>query len=108
MGRLSLGEGKSVLLPFFGQCCKTHPYEKMPIQASFRRNVLRVLLFFVDHDDLLAILIAAMLAYAVRQLHLVALFALDDRGKFQLPVRATGTAAGLGYFSFGQSHNYTS
>ena len=68
---------------------------------------LRVL-FFVNSDDLLAIVVTAILADAMGQLHLVALGAFHDSRKLQLPVGTTATATSLGYFSFGQSHNYTS
>lgn len=66
------------------------------------------ILFFVNSDDLLAIVVTAIFADAMGQLHLVALGAFHDGRKLQLPVGTTATATGLGYFSFGQSHNYTS
>lgn len=83
----------------------------MPLQDSGNSIAvdehLRVL-FFVNSDDLLAIVITAILADAMGQLHLVALGAFHDSRKLQLPVGTTATATSLGYFSFGQSHNYTS
>ena len=55
-------------------------------------------------DDLLAIVVTAVLADTVGELHLLAARALDDTGRGQLPVRATHTAAGLRDFSLGKSH----
>ena len=59
-------------------------------------------------DDLNAVVIAAVLANAMGQLLFVALGALDDARQAELPVGTTGTTAGLGYFTLGYSHGYTS
>ena len=79
---------------------------KQPHRIAKNTN-LRILL--LGHiDDLNAVVITAVLANAVGQLLFVALGALDDAGQLQLPVSATLTATGLGHFSLGKSHGYTS
>ena len=55
-------------------------------------------------DDLLAIIVATVLADTVGKLHLLAARALDDSRRGQLPVRTAHTAAGLRNFSLRTSH----
>ena len=57
---------------------------------------------------LAVIIVAAILADAMRQHLLMALRAGNDSGKSELPVGAAAMLASLRNFSFGESHVYTS
>ena len=59
-------------------------------------------------NDLNAVVIAAVIANAVRQHLLMALGAIHDRGQGQFPVGAAAALAGLRNFTFGESNDYTS
>ena len=98
-----------VLLLFFGiwhKAARKHRAAIMSMQLRRRRS--GVFLLFGHVDDLHAVIISAMLAYTVGELLFVALRAFHDAGQAQLPVGATAAAAGLGHFSLGKSHSYTS
>lgn len=63
----------------------------------------------IHSQDLAAVVVAASLAGSVRHDGLTALGASRDAGGGQLPVGATALiAAGLGYFTLGDSHGDTS
>jgi hypothetical protein len=73
-------------------------YTKSPQSQteSLKKQILLLGSGFGFHvDDLLAIVVTAVLADTVGELHLLAARALNDTGRRQLPVRATHTAAGL-------------
>jgi len=57
---------------------------------------------------LLAVIIAALLAYAMRQFHLVAVRAGYNGWESKFPVSAAAAPPRLGYFVFWKSHDYTS
>ena len=57
--------------------------------------------FLVLHDDLHALVVTALLAHAVGQLHLVALGALNDAGQRELPVSLTAVLRALEIFPLG-------
>ena len=64
---------------------------------------------FFRLDDFLAIVVSAILANTVAQLHLLAMRALGDTRNRELPMSATtGISAGLRNFSFRRGHNRTS
>jgi hypothetical protein len=65
-------------------------------------------LVFFHLDDLLAVIIAAMLADPVGHLHLVALGAFHDAGKGQFPIGPAAVLARFGSSILGKSHDYTS
>ena len=55
-------------------------------------------------DDLLTVIVTAVLADTVSELHLLAARALDDTGRGQLPIRTAHAAARLRDFSLRTSH----
>jgi hypothetical protein len=58
----------------------------------------------LNSHHLLAVIVSASLADTMSQLHLVATGALHDARQAELPVSATGIAAGLRTFSLGYCH----
>jgi hypothetical protein len=65
---------------------------KITIQKSSRQSGV---LFFVLIDDLDAVIITAILAHAMSQLHLMTLGAFNDPRQGQLPVGAAAVLASL-------------
>ena len=66
---------------------------------------LRLLRVSFDLNDLLAVVVAALLAHAMVQLHLAAAGALGDTRHGQLPMSATTRVSPcLGDFSFRSGH----
>ena len=78
-----------------------------PSKGKPRNAAANLFIFLVRHDGN-AVIVAAVLADAVRQHLLVALGAIHDRGESQFPIRAAAVLTSLGDFSFGKSHDYTS
>ena len=70
----------------------------------FYRNESIVLLLCINNDDLLAIIVSAILANTMGQLHLVALRAFYDSGLGQLPVRTTAASTSLRDFPLRYCH----
>ena len=64
-----------------------------------------VLLFVLIDDDLDAVIITAILAHTMSQLHLMALRTFNDSRQSQLPVGAAAVLASLGYFPLRNSHD---
>ena len=82
-----------MFLPFSKETYTKSPQSQT---ESLKKQILLLGSGFGFHvDDLLAIVVTAVLADTVGELHLLAARAFDDTGRGQLPVRATHTAAGL-------------
>ena len=79
---------------------------KSPCLANQDQTALRLLIF--HFDDLLAIVIAALFAYPMSQLGLMALRAFHDAGDGKFPVRPARIAPRLRSFSLGDCPGYTS
>ena len=79
---------------------------KSPCLANQDQTALRLLIF--HFDDLLAIVIAALFAYPMSQLGLMALRTFHDTGNGQLPMGSTLVASCLRRFSLRDCHGYTS
>ena len=79
---------------------------KSPCLANQDQTALRLLIF--HFDDLLAIVIAALFAYPMSQLGLMALRAFYDAWDGKLPVCPACIAPRLRSFSLGDCHGYTS
>jgi hypothetical protein len=81
-----------------GKRQKAVPMRNSPIIGGFPL-LLRLLGGFLGHDDLTAVIIAAVAANVMGELGLFASGALDNRGSLKLPVGQTRTRAGLGMSS---------